>query len=172
MRKVFRKMRADFYVQLNKKIRGKPRLVRVIVLSDKILTAVCFILYPVYEIYLSLTDRYLLVKTLSVPAVSFVVISLLRMFINAKRPSEICGLKPILSQTRCDRSFPSRHVFSAFAVAVAFAQSDIRLGIIFCFIGTMIAVLRVAGGVHFVRDVVVGAFVGLTSCAIYPMYPF
>ena len=143
-----------------------------IVLSDKILTAVCFALYPVYEIYLSFTDRYMLIKTFTVPAVTFVLVSLLRVFINAKRPSEICGLKPILSQTRCDRSFPSRHVFSAFAVAVAFAQSGMRLGIVFCFIGTLIAVLRVVGGVHFVRDVVVGALAGLASCVLYPIFPF
>lgn len=165
-------MRTDFYVKLNEKVRKKRCLAPAIVLSDKVLTAVCYTLYPAYEIYLSFVDRYMLIKTLTVPAASFVVISLLRMFINTKRPSEICGLSPILSQTRCNRSFPSRHVFSAFAIAMAFAQSDMRLGVIFCFIGTLIAVLRVAGGVHFVRDVLAGAFAGLASCALYQIFPF
>ena len=58
---------------------------------------------------------------------------------------------------------PSRHVFSAFVIGMAFLHMNIVLGIIILIIGCLMAVIRVIVGVHFPRDVIAGAVIGILS---------
>ena len=71
--------------------------------------------------------------------------------------------KPIIEKNKKGESMPSRHVFSAFIIGMAFLYiGEIPLGII----GLIIAIVRVISGVHFPKDVIVGALVGILCGAV------
>lgn len=96
-----------------------------------------------------------------VPALSFVAVSIFRRVCNAKRPYEMYGFEPLIDKKTLGKSFPSRHVFSIFVIAVTvghyYPEACIGLG----FAGVCLGVLRVVAGVHFPRDVVAGGAVGI-----------
>ena len=64
-----------------------------------------------------------------------------------------------------DPSFPSDHATAAFAIAVAIALRSRRAGYLALAMATVLAVARVAVGVHYPGDVIGGAVLG-TLCAL------
>ena len=67
------------------------------------------------------------------------------------------------AQRRAGRSFPSRHVFSAFLIGMLWCIYSVPLGIAAMLLGTYIALERVLLGIHFPRDVIAGAAIGVLS---------
>ena len=105
-------------------------------------------------------------ELVSVAAVPFIAVTLMRYFINAERPYEVFDideLKAIKEKGKKGHSFPSRHVFSAFLIGVLFIPYGVAFGIAALLLGAFIAVERVLLGIHFVRDVLVGAVIGALS---------
>src|SRR5262249_23961985 len=64
-----------------------------------------------------------------------------------------------------DPSFPSDHATAAFAIAVAILLRDRRWGAVALVFACVLAVGRVAMGVHYPSDVLAGAVLG-TACAL------
>jgi membrane-associated phospholipid phosphatase len=104
-----------------------------------------------------------LLKAVLVPAVSFVLLSLYRRWNNAKRPYEVLDIQPLIQKDTKGKSFPSRHVFSVFVIAMTFLWLKPWLGVVFLAAGVLLAACRVIGGVHWVKDVVVGALAGIVA---------
>lgn len=107
-----------------------------------------------------------IVKLLTVTGVPFVAVSLMRVFINAPRPYELLEFYEKKPKGKAGRSFPSRHVFSVFVIAAVLLISDPPLAATLMLAGVALAFLRVALGIHFVRDVVAGALIGIVSGGI------
>lgn len=122
-------------------------------------TAICYAATILGRIFLS-QWRELAVLVL-VPALSFVAVSIFRNVHNAKRPYELYGFEPLIPKKTLGKSFPSRHVFSIFVIAVTvghyYPEACIGLGLA----GIMLGVLRVISGVHFPKDVVAGGAAGI-----------
>ncbi len=80
------------------------------------------------------------------------------------------GFVPMLSPgKRKKNSFPSRHVFSAFMIAMTCLQVNVILAIL-CFVfGLYLAFFRVVSGMHFIRDVFWGAALGVI-CGVIGYY--
>ena len=104
-------------------------------------------------------DRFLAV--LAVPAVSFFLLSAFRRIVNAKRPYEVWDIAPLIEKDTKGKSFPSRHIFSIYMIAMATVYLCLPAGIVLLIAGVPLAYSRVVGGVHFLRDVAVGAAVGI-----------
>ena len=104
-----------------------------------------------------------LIRIVLVCGISFVLVSVFRYFFNAKRPYAMYGYEPVVAKEKEGQSMPSRHVFSAFVIACAFAYINPKFSIIYFLVATLIAVHRVLVGVHFIKDVVVGALIGIIS---------
>ena len=156
-RETYRKM-TGYFLQDEKKVRR-------IILANRLLTGIVFVSYPLYLISLLLKRDTLLPQAVLVPAVSFVV--------NEPRPYEKYDLPPVIDKDAGGKSFPSRHVFSVFVIAVTVFVRNPVAGCILAMIGIMIAVIRVIGGVHTVWDVTAGAAVGILSGVIgYYMLPY
>ncbi len=109
----------------------------------------------------------LLYKSVLVPAVSFIAVSVFRRTAGAKRPYELYDINPLVEKESTGNSFPSRHVFSIMVIAGTFFQYHAGLGILFLALGILLAVLRVITGLHFVRDVIAGGVIGLAVCLCY-----
>ena len=110
-----------------------------------------------------LDEPMLAIKILIAGAVPFILVSVLRRLINAPRPYEMYDFYKEAPKSKKGSSFPSRHVFSCFTVAVLSYILSPLLAVAIAVTGVMLAVSRVLLGIHFVRDVVAGALIGLIS---------
>ena len=90
----------------------------------------------------------------------------MRRVINAWRPYQTYDLDALITSAphrKSGSSFPSRHVFSSFLIGmIAFGYVPV-LGVITLALGLVLAVSRVCLGIHFIRDVVCGALIGIVS---------
>ena len=100
---------------------------------------------------------------LLVTALGFAAVSAARARLNAPRPYEACDLEPLIERKGAGRSFPSRHTFSAFAVATSWFAVNAAAAWGLLAGAVAVACLRVVGGVHFPRDVVAGAVAGVVT---------
>ena len=98
---------------------------------------------------------------LFIPASGFVILSFLRKKINAPRPYEEWDIKPLLDRDSPGQSMPSRHVFSATIISMACMHASLSVGLILLNLSALLGLVRVLGGVHFSKDVVVGYICGL-----------
>ncbi len=109
-----------------------------------------------------------LAASVIIPFVGYIICTVLRSKINAKRPYEISGEENLLGKKTTGKSFPSRHVFSIFIIGTTVLFSNIYMGAVLLLLGVCLAVLRVYAKVHFIRDVVAGALLGIIlGCGIY-----
>ena len=93
---------------------------------------------------------------LFIPASGFVILSFLRKKINAPRPYEEWDIKPLLDRDSPGQSMPSRHVFSATIISMACLHASLSVGVILLVLSALLGIVRVLGGVHYPKDVVVG----------------
>ncbi|CIY70316.1 membrane-associated phospholipid phosphatase [Streptococcus pneumoniae] len=107
---------------------------------------------------------------LFVPASSFVILSLLRKKINAPRPYEEWDIKPLLDRDSPGQSMPSRHVFSATIISMACLHASLTMGMICLTLSAFLGLVRVLGGVHYPKDVVVGYICGLVWGVLFFLF--
>lgn len=105
-----------------------------------------------------------------IPASSFVILSLLRKKINAPRPYEEWDIKPLLDRDSPGQSMPSRHVFSATIISMACLHASLTIGMAFLTLSAFLGLVRVLGGVHYPKDVVVGYACGLAWGVIFFLF--
>lgn len=154
-------MTKEQYIKITEPMRQDPEKTKKIISVNQILTGVVFFVYPLYIAVLYGEKDPKLFKVILVPAISFVLVTIIRRMINAPRPYEKFEIPPVLEKDTKGKSFPSRHVFSIFVIAVTIFYSHPGPGIIIALMGVLMAVIRVYGGVHEPRDVVAGAIIGL-----------
>ena len=162
-------MTKEQYIKITEPMRSDPEKTKRIVSLNQILTGVVFMVYPLYMVMLYLEKDPKLMKAIFVPAVSFVLVTIFRKMINVPRPYEKFGIPPVIEKDTKGKSFPSRHVFSVFIIAVTIFCSHPGPGILIALIGVAMAVIRVLGGVHEPRDVIAGAVIGLV-CGVVGFY--
>lgn len=129
-----------------------------------VLPMVMYIFYPIQLIILLINEGIgseVFLKFTLIPLCTLIVISIVRALINAKRPYEVYNYTPPVQKSTKGKSFPSRHTVSAFIIAMAFMYINVKIGIIMLIIAAVIGVTRVLAGVHFIRDVVSGAAIGV-----------
>ena len=107
---------------------------------------------------------------LFVPASGFVILSFLRKKINAPRPYEVWEIVPLLDRDSPGQSMPSRHVFSATIISMACFHASLSVGVILLVLSAFLGLVRVLGGVHYSKDVVVGYICGLAWGVIFFLF--
>lgn len=105
-----------------------------------------------------------------IPASGFVILSFLRKKINAPRPYEEWDIKPLLDRDSPGQSMPSRHVFSATIISVACMHASLTMGMICLTLSAFLGLVRVLGGVHYPKDVLVGYACGLVWGVIFFLF--
>ena len=105
-----------------------------------------------------------------IPASGFVILSFLRKKINAPRPYEEWTIKPLLDRDSPGQSMPRRHVFSATIISMACLHASLSVGVILLVLSALLGLVRVLGGVHFPKDVVVGYICALVWGVIFFLF--
>ncbi|HEY1316561.1 MAG TPA: phosphatase PAP2 family protein [Gaiella sp.] len=75
-------------------------------------------------------------------------------------------LTHVLTARTTDPSFPSDHAAAAFAIAFAVLAFSRRGGVAFLVVATLIGLSRIALGLHYPSDVLVGALVGFGAALL------
>lgn len=141
----------------------KARSTTIKALHD-VLPLVMYIFYPVQLIALWINEGFtseVFLRFTLIPLCTFIAVTIVRAVINAQRPYEKYNYTPAVYKNTKGKSFPSRHTVSAFIIAMAFMYIQSSLGIIMLAIATAIGIVRVLSGVHFIRDVISGAAIGI-----------
>lgn len=116
------------------------------------------------------TDSTLLTaKLILTPFTSFILVSVIRKCIDARRPYEKYDINPLFIKETKGESMPSRHVFSITIIAMCWLYVSVPAGIIMLVLVALMAVSRVLAGVHFIRDVAAGFAVGIL-CGIIGLW--
>ena len=149
-------MTKEQYNRWTAPLRRRPRAVAAMKGINRALTALCYGMYPLLLAWLFVQEDGRFWRCLAVPAISFAAVSVFRKLYNAPRPYEL-GYDSLLKKKRTGCSFPSRHVFSAAMIAVTYWYALPAFAPAMLAVTGLLAVIRVAGGVHFVRDVAAGA---------------
>ena len=154
-------MDEKMYERLSQPVLQYKNGVRILKLTNKLITTLVYILYPLLLILLILKKDTRAIKVLLIPGISFNLLSIFRVYFNSPRPYEILDIDPILKKETKGKSFPSRHVFSIFIISMAFYYINPIVGFILMILGSILALTRVIGGVHFPKDVIVGGLLGI-----------
>lgn len=129
------------------------------------LVSAAAVLYSVFVLGLMLAVSPLeeAVKIAVVLVVPFAAVTVFRYLVDAPRPYELLQIFPSAPKKKKGKSFPSRHVFSAFLIGTVALPTIPIFAAILLLLATLLAVCRVLLGIHFVRDVVAGAVLGIVS---------
>lgn len=161
-------MKKTTYIRMTGALRARPELARTVGLANKVITDAVYVTYPCLLAWLAWQAAINgvwrpLLAALLVPGVSFVLVTVVRRAINAPRPYEVFDAEPVIAKDTRGNSFPSRHTFSIFVIAVTFCVwcPLAWAGPVMLAAGVVLAAIRVVSGVHFPRDVVAGAVLGI-----------
>ena len=162
----------EWYDHIAGKIENKPIFLRLLRAFNRFMTVVM----PM--IYLTLLAITYLQQGLGkqvgiylfIPASGFVILSLLRKKINAPRPYEVWEIVPLLDRDSPGQSMPSRHVFSATIISMACLHASLTMGMICLTLSALLGLVRVLGGVHYPKDVVVGYICGLVWGVLFFLF--
>lgn len=153
----------EWYDHIAGKIENNPFFLRLLRAFNRFMTVVMPI---VYLTLLATTyfqeglGRQILIYVF-IPASGFVALSLFRKKINHPRPYETWDICPLLDKDSSGRSMPSRHVFSATIISMACLHASLPIGLVCLIFSALLGLVRVLGGVHYPKDVLVGYACGL-----------
>ena len=146
--------------------RSHKAVATIAVISGKAITIGVYALYPIFLAFLLIKRNPEIYRAVIVPAVGFMLLSLVRYLLNFPRPYEKYDITPLYKKSTKGKSYPSRHTFCIFIIAVTLFHSYPAIGIAVAVLGLILATSRVLCGVHFIRDVTVGALSGIILGAI------
>ena len=159
-------MSRETYQKMTDYIREEPKRVQMLRSVNHLLTGFIFMLYPLFLLVLFSRHNPFLLRAILVPAVCFAAVTVFHKIYNAPRPYERYDIPPILEKDTLGMSFPSRHVFSVFMIAMTVFYVHTDAGVMLCVLGAALALIRVIGGVHDPRDVIAGALTGIIGGVI------
>lgn len=159
----------EWYNHIAGKIENKPIFLRLLRAFNRFMTVVMPIVYLTLltTIYFREGFGKQVLMYVFIPASGFVILSLLRKKINAPRPYEEWDINPLLDRDSPGQSMPSRHVFSATIISMACLHASLTMGMICLTLSALLGLVRVLGGVHFPKDVLVGYICALVWGVIF-----
>ncbi|WP_251576677.1 phosphatase PAP2 family protein [Limosilactobacillus agrestimuris] len=157
----------QFYQQITKPFSHSPLLIRGLCWLNKAIVVLMYVSYICLLLWVALFDGgiYQLLPLVFIPGAGFLLLSLIRSYLNYPRPYEEWPIKPLIPRKGSGDSLPSRHVFSATVIALSVMSVSKVLGIILLLLAIALAVVRVIGGIHYPRDVIAGFLCGV-ACGI------
>ena len=162
----------EWYDHIAGNIGNKPFLLSLLRTFNRFMTVVMPMIYLTFlaTTYLQQGLGTQVGIYLFIPASGFVILSFLRKKINAPRPYEEWTIKPLLDRDSPGQSMPSRHVFSATIISMACLHASLTMGMICLTLSAFLGLVRVLGGVHYPKDVVVGYICALVWGVIFFLF--
>ena len=147
-------------------VRKYPHGESIVKYANNIITGVVYMAYFVILIFLAVNRDERVIRIVLVTGISFILVSIFRYVVDAPRPYTLYEFKPVVKKEKTGQSMPSRHVFSAFVIGMSALYISVHLGILILADSFLMCFMRVIAGVHFPKDVIVGAIIGILSGVI------
>lgn len=169
-------MNKETYIKMTATFRENARAAKKLEIINKIATYSVFIAYPIFVLYLFFNASPSLARAVIAPLDGFIVVSVFRYLINRPRPYEKFDLPPVIPKDTHGKSFPSRHVFSAFIIAFTMLMCTQAaslfwcIGIVLALFAVVIAAVRVISGVHYISDVIGALFFAILEITIFYLF--
>ena len=162
----------EWYDHIAGNIGNKPFLLSLLRTFNRFMTVVMPIVYLTLLATTYFQEEFgkQILIYVFVPASGFVILSLFRKKINAPRPYEEWDIKPLLDRDSPGQSMPSRHVFSATIISMVCLHASLSIGMICLTLSAFLGLVRVSGGVHYPKDVVVGYICALVWGVIFFLF--
>ena len=153
----------EWYQNISSRLTSHPPLLFLLRSFNRLMTVTMPLVYLALLVttYLQLGLSQQVGIYLFIPASGFVILSLFRKKINHPRPYETWDIRPLLDKDSSGQSMPSRHVFSATIISMAYFHAWTLIGMILLICSGVLALVRVLGCVHYPKDVLVGYVCGL-----------
>lgn len=97
---------------------------------------------------------------------------LLKTFIPSVRPYLVTGYSPLTLTIPHGSAFPSSHAAGAFALATGLWLHNKKLGYIFIVAAIGVSLGRIISNVHYIFDVIFGAWLGIVVAYLISKLPF
>ena len=162
----------EWYGYMAANIKNNPFLLSLLRSFNRFMTVVMPIVYLILLATAYLQEGFgkQVLMYVFIPVSGFVILSFLRKKINAPRPYEVWEIVPLLDRDSSGKSMPSRHVFSATIISMACLHASLSVGVILLVLSAFLGLVRVSGGVHYLKDVVVGYIFGLVCGVIFFLF--
>ncbi|MEZ7640129.1 phosphatase PAP2 family protein [Streptococcus sp. 27098_8_109] len=162
----------EWYDHIAGIIKNNPLFLRLLRVFNRFMTVVMPIVYLTLltTIYFREGFGKQVLMYVFIPASGFVILSFLRKKINAPRPYEVWEIVPLLDRDSPGQSMPSRHVFSATIISIACLHASLSVGLILLVLSALLGLVRVLGGVHYPKDVLVGYICALVWGLIFFLF--
>lgn len=159
----------EWYDKRKSSLLRHPQLLQLMRVFNRMMTVLMPLVYMILlgTSFISKGLGQDLAAYILVPALGFVLLTLVRKWINQPRPYETWEIIPLLDRDSPGQSMPSRHVFSATIISMACLHASLSVGVILLVLSALLGLVRVLGGVHFPKDVVVGYICALVWGVIF-----
>ena len=110
---------------------------------------------------------------IAVPVIDLIFVTILRFLLDKPRPFEVYQIEPLTKHSK-GNSCPSRHTASAFIIGMACLYVNIPFGVLTLCMACIVGATRVLCGLHFIRDVLIGAGIsvvlGIIGFYVFPLF--
>lgn len=160
------------YESWTKRFREDPRGRKLLCNANDLLTLIGYVSYLILLVVCLVAgvmgDWLQLLKVVLIPGISFALVTIARNVINEPRPYEVLDIKPLIGKDTPGKSMPSRHAFSIFMIAFSWIVPGYPvIVVILTLVGVALAIIRVLGGVHYPRDVIVGSLCAVVIAVVF-----
>lgn len=162
-------MKQESYVKVSEFVRRFRYGEAIVKYVNSWLTRIVYVAFVVFLAVLLWQRNEKIVRVVLVCGVSFVFISIFRKLYDADRPYTVYDFEPIVKKSKTGHSMPSRHVFSAAVIAMAFLYVSPLWSVLIFSCTIIMCFGRVIAGVHFPKDVIAGLMAGVL-CGVIGFY--
>ena len=133
-------------------------------IAGKCLTGIFALWYTAQLVWLLLTTPMNALKLILASLILFLTVTLMRRLFKSARPYQENAGDPPRKGTY--DSFPSRHAYSAFYIATLAFTFAPAASYALLPLAILLAAIRVLTGIHYPRDVIAGAFLGVAFATV------
>ena len=146
------------------KVYKNRRLSKAFGIISHIISALFVLAFLFCEAVMIYAEQYRAAISIASSAlVGYLLVSAAREVLDAPRPYELYSFYEILPKKKKGKSFPSRHAYSAFAIAVLSYAVGFPIGASLTLLAFILCACRALLGIHFIRDLAAGAILGIIS---------
>lgn len=158
-------MTKEKYEKIYNFFASHTKALKILEILNKLTTYVGYGAYFLLLIYLMATKNEKLIRCIIIPAMAFVLTTVIRSKLNFPRPYEKLDIIPLIKKDTKGKSFPSRHTACISIIAFSWLYTYVPAGIFMCLVTLVIMIIRPLAGIHFPKDVIAG-FVLSGVCAV------
>ena len=156
-----------FYKHMNNFIWQQPFIKGCIHFTSRFCPYMIIIFYSLFLLKIYIEWQSHLFFFIKNPLYSILIVIVLKLIINRKRPIQKYNIKPVDDLKRRNYSFPSIQVAFAVSVALTVLRYGPNMGLLLSTLAIALTISRFLSGVHYLSDVIVSICIAFAINMIF-----